>query len=815
MAASLTAILALLVAGGEGEARVTRTPDADAAGAARGPLSPDPPAAADPDADAIVVTGRRRGQADVGAETELNEDEIGAYGARSIGELLVDIAPLIDPKGDAPAVLVNGKRIGSPAEIADYPPEALTGIAILLPEAAARYGYPSGQRVVNLELKEKYASWDVNAGVTVPTAGGRRSVQLAAGRTAIDGDNRWNAQIALADDTALLKSARSLPVRDDLLALLPTLEGGGGIDPNRFESVTGAARSVDGNVGFNRPLGDLALALSANAATNSGTQLIGMPIGSVVLRPESSPAGSSLPGPGEATVRLTRLLGDRALQSRQQSDSFGASATVSGSVRGWQASLSLFYSHSRTDNIYDRGYDVSGVQRLIDAGDRSFDPYGPWPKTPLVSDRTRFRTDSLAATLNVSKALVQLPAGPLFGSATVNARRTWSIFTSASTDGVQPDRLNSNQIDGRWSLSIPVASRAQHGLAMLGDLGLDLSMEAGLATATRMRRKWDAAIRWSPFACLDLRATIGQEHAEPSFDLLYGPRIEVVTRLFDFAAQDYVQPIRIFGGNPDLTGGRIRTLALSAMIRPFGGDLATVNIAYRRQTSRGGIMPFPILTPDVEAAFPDRVTRDAGGRLVAIDSRPVNISQDRTRTLVSGLTLRYTERPRISGGGPSRPNGFRPWTLSLSVNHNWQLGSETVIRPDLPVLDRLRGSGQPRHTVALGLVIGRDGLGATVNGNWSSGARVRPQGTAGEAVEFRYAPSAVFNLGLFVEPERWIEGPDRQNRASPLRISLDIQNVLRGYRKVVVSDGPVPAGFGRDDIDPVGRTVRLSLRKQF
>jgi len=810
MAASLTAILALLVAGGEGEARVTRTPDADAAGAARSLLSPDPPAAADPDPDAIVVTARRRGQADVGAETELNEDEIGAYGARSIGELLVDIAPLIDPKGDAPAVLVNGKRIGSPAEITDYPPEALAGVAILPPEAAARYGYPSGQRVVNLELKEKYASWDANAGVTVPTAGGRRSAQLAAGRTAIDGDNRWNAQISLADDTVLLKSARSLPVRDDLLALLPTLEGGDGIDPNRFESVTGAARSVDVNVGLNRPLGDFALALSVNAGANSGAQLIGMPIGSVVLRPGPSP-----PTPGQAAVRLTRLLGDRALRSRQQSETFGASATVSGPVRGWQASLSFFYSHSGTNNIYDRGYDVSGVQRLIDAGDPSFDPYGPWPMTPLVSDRTRFRTDSLAATFNASNSLVQLPAGPLYGSVTVNARRTWSIFTSQSTDGVQRDRLDSNQVDGRWSLSIPVASRAQHGLALLGDLGLDLSAEAGIATATRMRRKWDAAIRWSPFAFLDLRGTVGQENAEPSFDQLYGPRIEVVTRLFDFAAQDYVQPIRIFGGNPDLTGGRIRTLALSAMIRPLGGDLATVNIAYRRQTSRGGIMPFPILTPDVEAAFPDRVTREAGGRLVAIDSRPVNIAQDRTRTLTSGLTLRYTERPRISGGGPSRSDGFRPWTLSLSVSHNWQLGSETIVRPDLPILDRLRGSGQPRHTVALGLVIGRDGLGATLNGNWSSGARVRPEGMAGEVIEFRYAPSAVFNLGLFVEPERWIDVPDQQNRASPFRISLDIQNVLRGYRKVVVSDGTVPVGFTRDEIDPVGRTVRLSIRKQF
>lgn len=780
--------------------------DGDDIGATENGTSPDPPAVARPDPEDIIVTARRWGQAAIVAETELGANEIAAYGARSIGELIGEIAPLIDGKGEAPAILVNGRRIGSPAEITGYPPEALNRVAILPPEAAAHYGYAAGQRVVNLELKEKYASWDADAGVAVPTAGGRRTAQLAVGRTAIDGDTRWNVQASASDDTALLKSARGLPVRADVLALLPTLPDGESenIDPNRFESVTGEAQSLNLNAGLTRPLGSFSAALGINAALGHGTQLVGLPIGSIVL-----PPGSLWVPAGEAPVIVSRLLGDGALKSRLRSESFGASATLSGPIGGWQTNFSVIYAHSRSNNVYDRGYDVRAVQRRVDAGDPGFDPYGPWLATPLLSDRSRFRNDMLGATFNASRSILALPAGPANASLTLDASRNRSLFVTETADVTQRDRSGSDQIEGRGSFTIPVASRALGVLAPLGDLGFDLSAEAGRATRTNTRRKWNAGVRWSPFPFLDVRASVGHENAEPSFDQLHGPQIEVITRLFDFGQQEYVQPVRVFGGNPALAGGSVRDLSMNAMIRPFAGDLATLNIGYRKQLARGAVAAFPTLTPDVEAAFPERVTRDANGRLVSIDARPVNISRDRTESVASGLTLRTTEKPKASD-----PAGFRPWTFSLSVNHNWLLRSEMEIRPGLPVLDRLRGSGQPRHNVALNLVAGRRGLGATLNGSWSSAARVRSAGDASDGPEFRYAPTLLFDLGLFIEPGQQ-NAPDDRNWASGLRISFDIQNVLNGYRKVSVRGEDMPQGYSRDEIDPLGRTVRLSVRKQF
>lgn len=757
--------------------------------------------------DTIIVTGRRWGQADIASERDLDEDQIGAYGANTIGELIGDMAALIGGTRDTPVILVNGRRIGSPTEITGYPPEALNHVAILPPEAAARYGYAAGQRVVNLELKKKFASTDVDVGFSTPSAGGRTNSQLSVARSVIDGDTRWNVQLRGGTDTVLLKSERDIPVRSEVAAILPLLEAAEGrsIDPNRFETLAAKARSLSLNMGVMRPVGDFSISLNAHAGLDRSTQLTGMPLASIIL-----------PSPGADEI-LYRLVGDRALESRQRSTNFGASGSLSGPIGGWQTSFSVSYSNSRNNSFNDRGYDSSALQQSVDAGDPSFDPSGPWPFLPLLTDRIGSNSQALGASFNASRSILKLPAGEVSTNVTVNASQSRSRFSAltASTGALSRGRFASSQLDGRWSLTVPVANRALGVLAPLGDLGLDLSMDLAKASQTRTRYKWDAGVRWAPFPFVDFRASLGQENVEPLFEQLYGPRIEVVTRLFDFAQQEYVQPISIFGGNPELEGGRIRNLSLGAMMRPFAGDLAMFNIEYRKRVAQGGIASLPTLTPDVEAIFPERVMRDADGRLLSIDARPINILHDRTESINSGVTLAYTAKPKTVVGEPLSPDRQRPWTFSLSVAHSWQLASEMVIRPGLPVLNRLRDSGQPRHNVTFNLVVGRRGMGASLNGNWNGAARVRSSDVAGGATEFRYPSWVLFNLGLFAEPKHLREGARKGDWTSSLRISLDIQNVLNGFRKVSVLGMSAPRELTRDEIEPLGRTFRLSIRKQF
>ncbi|WP_163360712.1 hypothetical protein, partial [Klebsiella aerogenes] len=46
------------------------------------------------------------------------------------------------------------------------------------------------------------------------TRGGQYAGELSAGRVAINGPVRWNAQARIGFDSALLKSARSIPPRE-------------------------------------------------------------------------------------------------------------------------------------------------------------------------------------------------------------------------------------------------------------------------------------------------------------------------------------------------------------------------------------------------------------------------------------------------------------------------------------------------------------------------------------------------------------------------------------------------------------------------
>lgn len=791
------------------EAVAADTMEADTATARRPPDRPSAPETTDDTGqdEPIIVTARRWGQADIASETELDEDRIAAYGANTIGELVEHISPLIGGSGETPILLVNGRRIGSSTEITGYPPEALNRLAILPPEAAARYGYAAGQRVVNLELKKNFASTDVDAGFAMPFAGGRTSSQLSAARSIINGDTRWNIRLRGSTDTPLLKSERDVPVRPDVAAILPLLEAAEGrsIEPNRFETLAAKTHSLNLNMGVVRPIGDFFLSLDANADTNRSTQWTGMPLVSIMV-----------PAAGGPEI-FYRLVGDRALQSRQRSTNFGASASLSGPIEGWQASFSMSFSSSRNSNTNDTGYDSGALQQRVDAGDLSFDPSGPLPFIPLLTDRNRSSSRIIGATFNASRPIFKLPAGEASTSVTINASQSRSRFRAfAATSGaVSQDRFASSQLDGRWSLTVPVANRALGILAPLGDLGVDLSMEAGKAHRTRTRYKWDAGVRWTPFPFVDFRAVFGHENLEPLFEQLYGPRIEVITRLFDFAQQEYVQPISIFGGNPDLEGGSIGTLSLSAMMRPVKGDLVTFNVAYHRRVARGGVASLPTLTPDVEAIFPERVARDTSGRLVSIDARPINISNDRTESITSGVTLLYTARQKTPAGEPLPSDIQRPWTFSLSIIHDWQLASEMVIRPDLPVLDRLRDSGQPRHNVTLNLAAGRRGMGVSLNGSWNGAARIRSGDATGGATEFRYPSWVRFNLGLFAEPEHWGVALRERDWVSNLRLSLDLQNILNGFRKMSVLGATTRRDLTRDEIDPLGRTIRLSIRKQF
>jgi hypothetical protein len=108
-------------------------------------------------------------------------------------------------------------------------------------------------------------------------------------------------------------------------------------------------------------------------------------------------------------------------------------------------------------------------------------------------------------------------------------------------------------------------------------------------------------------------------------------------------------------------------------------------------------------------------------------------------------------------------------------------------------------------------------MGARLNANWQSGTTVRgaPASLGGSASDLHFSPFATLNLNLFADlgaqqalarKHPWLRGA---------RISLSVGNLLDSRLHVRDANGATPLSFQPDFLDPLGRTIRISLRKLF
>jgi len=161
--------------------------------------------------------------------------------------------------------------------------------------------------------------------------------------------------------------------------------------------------------------------------------------------------------------------------------------------------------------------------------------------------------------------------------------------------------------------------------------------------------------------------------------------------------------------------------------------------------------------------------------------------------------------------------------MQFSLYHTWHIENEILIREGVPVLDLLNGSatgnrgGQPRHQVEAQAGLFRNGLGARLTASWQSGTTVRgvPDGTGGSSGDLRFTDFGTVNLRLFadlgqqrslVREHRWLRGT---------RVSLVVDNLLDSRIDVRDESGATPLSYQGAYLDPLGRSVRLSLRKLF
>ncbi|HEY0597041.1 hypothetical protein [Sphingopyxis sp.] len=577
------------------------------------------------------------------------------------------------------------------------------------------------------------------------------------------------------------------------------------LDPDAYDDFLSARRNMSLNIGITRPMGDFSVSLNLNANRSSSDGLSGLPMASVVI-----PAGSRWT-PFARDVMLTRpFAGERALRAENSSKSFGGSLTVNGVIAGWQTSAGVNYSRNWNNNLLERGVDVDRVQRLIDAGDPDFNPYGIWDASLLLVTRNRSNSENLIGRIQAQKNILNLPAGPLSLNISLNASRNRSERRQ-NDNGEDPATRSVSkrqQADGQISLGVPISQRGVAEIGPLGDISLDLSMSGQTMANAPLQKQFNGGLNWSPLPIVQFRGSLDYVEISPTFVLLNGPIVTRINRIFDYRRGEIAEPVWITGGNPDLRGGSMQSLSFDANVRPFNDQVLTLSVGYRQSVAKGAISAFPELTPVIEAAFPERVTRDAEGRLVAVDARAINLARETDATLTSGISLRLSGRNDAKA--VKEMALADPLQISVSLNHSMRLKNDLRTRAGIPSVDRLTDSGQSRHNLLLQITVGKRGVGANLNGNWSSAAAVRSADRT-----FHFKPPMAFNLSMFFEPDQLFGPVEKGALINDLKLSFDIQNLFNGYRRVTLDDGSVPAGYTHDEVDPLGRVIRLTVRKRF
>ncbi len=735
----------------------------------------------------LVIATRLGGELDVPQPpvATLDQDQIAAYGAASIADLLVALAPQTGSGrgrgGGFPVVLVNGQRIASFREMRNYPPEAIRKVEVLPEEVALRFGFPPDSRVVNFILKDNFVSRSIEAEQRVPTRGGFQERELEGTLLKIDGPNRFSVTGSTDDTSPLFESERGL-VQAGTVAL-------GAPNPAAYRTLIADSRNFGFNTSWSRGLGQDGkggqLSFNANAAHADSRSGSGLDV---------------LLAPLERISRETTVSGSTGYNTN-----FG----------DWQFSATADATHGETETLIDRvagsGFDVA------------------------LSN-----TERLTSLITMIGRPLRLPAGKI--SVTAKAGYNWSNIASSDTRSApMPVSLTRGRITTGVSISLPLTSRRDQVLGALGDISLNFSAGYDRLSDFGALSDWSAGLIWSPTERLGLQVSYIVVEAAPSLTNLGAPAtVTFNVPTFDFSRGETVLATISGGGNRALLRETQRDLKFSGNWQlPFLSN-SSLLVEYFRNRSADVTASFPLLTPAIEAAFPGRVTRDAGGRLVAIDRRPITLAQQRGSRLRWGFNLSGAigKAPEGGGGRPgggSRPDGAgRPggggmggmgamfggqgrWNVGLF--HTWRFSEQVLVAPGGPSLDllsgdALSGGGAVRHAMELESGIFHKGFGVRVVGRYNSATAINGSGLA-ETSDLRFSGLFGFDLRVYSD----LGQQPALTRLSPFfkgaRLSLRADNIFDAWQRVTDSNGAVPLSYQRDYIDPRGRVIEIELRKMF
>ena len=518
--------------------------------------------------------------------------------------------------------------------------------------------------------------------------------------------------------------------------------------------------------------------------------------------------------------------GDVPLERDSRSRNLTTTASVNGMLGDWRWSLSGNYGDADQRTFTDR---VTGARDRFDSSQQSF-----------------------GGSANLSGTMTEGWAGPIRLSMTGSYSGLRFDSQSERSGVITTTDLGRDTPSVFGSLTLPLLD-PEYEVGNIGRVSLTLSGQVANPSDFEALKSWGASLNWGVTDNLSLIASFNNDEAAPGIQQLgAAPLVTPAVTYYDFATGQTVEITTTTGGNPFLLAEQRRDLKLGLNWEVPMLEGLRLSVNYNRNKSNDTSNSLPLLTPEIEAAFPDRVTRDANGVLIALDQRPVNFDQVENSQIRWGLNFGKSfgqpdqaGRPgggpgagagaagprggggpraggrggRGGGGGPGAMFGGGPqggrWSVSLY--HTYKLTDKILIRPGVPELDLLDGSatgsggGSNRHLLELDGGVFYKGMGARLSAKYDSGSTV----TGGTAGDLNFGDLATFNLRLFADLNQQPKLIEKLPFLKGSRLRLSFDNLFDAQRRITDVNGVVPLNYQPGYIDPLGRYIELEWRKTF
>lgn len=802
----------------------------------------------------VVVTGQRpRGTAiDTLAPIATLDAEmirmLGATDLRTVVERLKGLAT--SSAGSEPVMLLNGRRVADDRDVYTLPYEAIERTEILPEEDAPRFGFPPTVRIMNFVTKKNFRALATNQLSGTSTEGGGETTYSELTSTRIAKDKRMSVQASYFRQNPVWQHQRAIvPDASVPFAIPGNVAGidGRSIDP-RLDALAGQPVTIAPLPGDAARRGDLAAyAAAANrpAVTDIGryrtivsrtdkVALDGTIAGPISAKTSASlnlsmtaeriaganglaSAALTVPGsnptlPFGDEVTLYRYFPDVMLRQSSTNLTLHGGATLNGGIGRWAWNATATYDDVRSTGRAEQGVALNALQAAIDAGGDPSQPLDPVSAHAHLVGRSLTHAATFVGKAVANGPLMTLPAGPLQLMVSADAAR---LASSGEQPGLRAARLDLTRTThgGSVAVSVPVAAASQGVLPVLGRLTLNGMI--GVADVSDFGRltSYNYGVTWSPLPKLQLTASTDDTRTAPDMAALTAATLLTPNvPIFDYATGRDERVILVTGGNPALSPERRRITRLGVSLAPFAGREMRFALTYVDMHDRNRAYGLGT-TALLQNAFPDRFVRDADGRLVQVDARSVNVAEERKRKLQLTTNLQAPLGPRPPEGKSDAPPKPRP-SLFVSLTSTLRLSDIAIVRPGIAPIDMLDGGtlngtgGRPRWEV--------EGTVGGSYGPFNIGTFSRLQGPTRVRSDLAQADLTFSGLAWVV----LYSGLDLENvvkRSWTKRMSLNVtvENLFNDRIRVRDRQGATPDALQAAYLDPIGRSVRLGVRKLF